>query len=259
MTGIKQSSVVLQERDKRILRELLVMKIIDRDQTKLVAGFGSTTRANTRLLKLTRAGLLKRLRLKLVSKNCKAVYAITKTGAAVVDGIDEAVENKPAQRLSGELFLEHQLGVNQIYLVLGHGKMPDPGTHFRSWRHFQAPLSTKVPLIPDGYFELETAQGLRQVFLEVDLGTEALLVWKSKVESYIQLAASGEFPRIFGGNQFRVLVVCSSDKRLRSLQSTIAGYTDKIFWLTTLDAIAQSSLWSPIWLRPQGTVRLTLL
>ena len=36
--------------------ELAVMRVIDREQAKVVAGFGSTTRANARLLKLTRAG-----------------------------------------------------------------------------------------------------------------------------------------------------------------------------------------------------------
>ena len=60
MSGIKRSGIVLQDRDRRLLSELGVMRIIDREMTKVVAGFSSTTAVNIRLLALTRAGLLKR-------------------------------------------------------------------------------------------------------------------------------------------------------------------------------------------------------
>src|ERR1700747_1288720 len=60
MAGNKPSGVVIQERDRHLLRELAVMRVIDRDQAKRVAGFGSTTQVNARLLRLTRAGLRRR-------------------------------------------------------------------------------------------------------------------------------------------------------------------------------------------------------
>ena len=56
MTGNK--GIVLQARDHRLLAELGVLRILDRETAKIVAGFQSTTRANARLLSLTRAGLL---------------------------------------------------------------------------------------------------------------------------------------------------------------------------------------------------------
>ena len=59
MSGNKHG-LILQPRDLQLLRELSVMRIADREQAKLAAGFTSTTRANTRLLALSRAGLLKR-------------------------------------------------------------------------------------------------------------------------------------------------------------------------------------------------------
>ncbi len=46
----EQLSMVIQERDRHLLREAAVMRVIDREQAKIVAGFGSTTRANARLL-----------------------------------------------------------------------------------------------------------------------------------------------------------------------------------------------------------------
>ncbi len=60
MTGSKRGVVVLQHRDRHLLKELGVLRIIDREMTKTVAGFQSTRRANARLLQLTRGGLLKR-------------------------------------------------------------------------------------------------------------------------------------------------------------------------------------------------------
>ena len=56
MTGNNGKGIVLQERDRHLLKELAVMRVIDREQAKCVAGFGSTTRANNRLLALTRPG-----------------------------------------------------------------------------------------------------------------------------------------------------------------------------------------------------------
>src|ERR1039458_886835 len=60
MTGNNGRGIVLQARDWQLLQELAVMRVVDREQAKIVAGFGSTTRANVRLLALTRAGLLRR-------------------------------------------------------------------------------------------------------------------------------------------------------------------------------------------------------
>ena len=59
MAGNKRTSIVLQERDLRLLEALETMRVIDREQAKVVAGFRSTRRANDRLLTLTRAGFLK--------------------------------------------------------------------------------------------------------------------------------------------------------------------------------------------------------
>ena len=58
--GNKRRGVVLQARDRKLLQELALMRVIDREQAKTIAGFGSTTRVNARLLALVRAGLLRR-------------------------------------------------------------------------------------------------------------------------------------------------------------------------------------------------------
>ena len=97
------------------------------------------------------------------------------------------------------------------------------------------------------------------MFLEVDLGTEALPVLQKKIQLYLQLAVSGEFARIFSQPQFRVVLVLHSDRRLESVRALTAKMTDKIFWFSTFDNINRDSFWSPIWLRPTGTGKHSLL
>ena len=76
MNGNKHHGMVIQDRDRHFLRELAVMRVIDREQAKVVAGFGSTTRANARLLALTRAGLLRRFFQGTVAGGAKALYTM---------------------------------------------------------------------------------------------------------------------------------------------------------------------------------------
>jgi N-acetylmuramoyl-L-alanine amidase len=61
MSGNRAPVVELQDRDRRLLDELAIMRVINREQAQIVAGFRSTTRANERLLALTRIGLLSRI------------------------------------------------------------------------------------------------------------------------------------------------------------------------------------------------------
>lgn len=151
--------------------------------------------------------------------------------------------------LVGDIFVEHQLAINWVYIGLKYMVAPE-GVAFRSWHRFRAPLSSTVPIIPDGYAEFETRIKVVSAFVEVDLGNESHAVWKTKIEAYLHLAVSGEFEQRFARQQFRVLVIAHSAGRVERLQKLIHGYTDKVFWLSTLDAIRSSGIWSAIWLRP---------
>src|SRR5258708_37739382 len=81
MSGNNNKVIVLEDRDRHLLRELALMRVIDREQAMCVAGFGSTTRANSRLLGLTRAGLLRRFFLGTKAGGKKALYSLSPTGA----------------------------------------------------------------------------------------------------------------------------------------------------------------------------------
>ena len=167
---------------------------------------------------------------------------------------------RPAGRLViGDAFVEHQTSINEIYLAVKYRPAPQAGTRLRRWITFRQSISEAIKLTPDGYFELALGDSIRAMFLEVDLGTEALKVWQQKTALYLQLAVSGEFTQRFGQPQFRVLVVASSEKRLANIRATVAKSTDKIFWFTTFDIIHRDGFWSPVWLRPTGGQRLSFL
>lgn len=259
MIGTKASGLVLQERDRHLLRELAGMRIIDRELAKSVAGFQSTRRANARLLALTRAGLLRRFFWGTIAGGRKAIYSLAPKAAPLIETPYRSFQRKPDHTLAGDLFVAHQLEINGIFVVLKYRPIVVPGVSFRRWLYFAKPLSQATPIIPDGYFELTVPQGVRPMFLEVDRGTEPQAAWQKKIECYLRCAISGEFSQHFGQAQFRVLVIANSDRRINGIRRTAAKVTEKIFWFSTLESIKRDGFWSPVWLRPSGDPKQSLL
>ncbi len=227
------------------------MRIIDGDLSRLVAGFRSTTRVNTRLLKLTRAGLLNRFFVGTIGGGRKAIYTLSPAAGALLGLEYRRISRSHGKTLVGDLFVEHQMRVNQVYAQVKHRPLPDR-FRFVRWLTFFEPLSKTSRLVPDGYFEIQTDAGIRGVFLEIDLGNQSKKVWEQKVRSYLQFAVSGDFQRLFRQQQFRVVVITTSERRLRSIRAAIAKHTDKLFWLSDFESINRAGFWSPIWFRPTG-------
>lgn len=260
MSGTKYTGLILQDRDRLLLQELGVMRIVDRETAKVVAGFGSTTRANTRLLMLTRAGLLRRFFVGSVAFGRKAVYTLSPKGADLIQAQLPGIQRPVGRLVVGDKFVEHQSLVNEIYVAVKHRPTPDPSYRLQRWLSFGRELAEGIQLKPDGYFEVQSGGGQnRAMFLEVDLGTEPLPAWEQKTNGYLQLALTGQFQQRFRQQKFRVLVVCPSDRRLRHVRSAVLKHTDKIFWFTTFELIDRQGIWSPVWLRPTGDQRQALL
>jgi hypothetical protein len=253
MTG--NDRLILQPRDLHLLRELSVMCVVDREQAKIVAGFGSTTRANARLLGLTRTGLLKRFFLG-SGGGRKALYALSPKGAETADVPCRGPRRPQDALLVADYFVGHQLAVNGIYCALKYGVIPVPQVSFMSWLAFHEPVVPGISLIPDGYVECATPIGIAACFLEVDLGHESLAVWRKKIQRYVQLALSGKYKKQFKHEHFRVLVVANSERRLHSIRKTVAEITQKIFWFATLES-AHHRFFAPVWFRPTDNTPTT--
>jgi Replication-relaxation len=255
MAGNSRKLVILQNRDVHLLREVAVMRVIDREQAKIVAGFRSTTRANARLLALTQAGFLRRFFWGSVGGARKSLYALSVRGAQIVGLPDRGPRRGQDQVLAADYFSLHQLQVNELYCTLKYQRLL--GVKFLRWVSFHKAIEGTT-LIPDGYAEVEAKGTVLASFLEADLGTENRAAWQRKVQAYLSYASSGNFARQFGHPQFRTLVVTTSDSRLTSLRNTTAQSTDKIFRFVTAERIRRESFWSTIWQRPAGDAREAL-
>lgn len=258
MTGNKRRAIVIQERDRHLLRELAVMRVVDREQAKVAGGFHSTTRVNGRLLALVRAGLLRRFFLGTNAGGTKALYALSAKGAQVVGVPARGPQRRNDETLAADFFIQHQLTVNGLYCALKYGVLPK-GIVFHRWLGFFAPLAPGLKLIPDGYLELEIPSGILAGFLEVDLGHERGPVWKEKVENYLRFAVQDAPEGKAFHRPFRVLVIAPTDRRVLSIRKIAAAKTEKIFWFASLEAIHRSGVFAPIWSRPKGENREPLV
>src|SRR6266700_3939623 len=106
MRGNNQQRVVITERDKLLLKELGIARIVDREQSKEIAGFQSTTRVNDRLLKLTQSGLLKRFFLGTRAGGTKALYSLSRKGATLAEVPGRIIHRRQDSLLVGDQFVE---------------------------------------------------------------------------------------------------------------------------------------------------------
>jgi len=250
---------VPQPRDLHLLREAVVLKVFDRQQAQLCAGFTSSTRSHTRISRLVDEGLLRSFYTASDAGGKKCLYTLTRKGAGLVGSSFSGLGRSSGSLVVGDLFIAHQLEINQIYLTLKYRSIPIPNAQFQRWITPQAPLSTTSRIIPDGYFEFIVPNRTVCCFLEVDLGGETAKIWKSKIEAYLGFAASGQFEEQFQHPQFRVVIATTTDRRAQSLQALTAKYTDKLFWISTFNAIKRDGFWSSVWLRPAGDQRQSFL
>lgn len=251
--------MVFQERDRHLLAELGAMRIIDREQARIVAPFGSVTRANARLLALVQAGLLRRFFIGTAAGGKKALYALSPSGARLVGATSMGPRRSRDEVVVADFFVAHQLFVNEIYSEFKYGVGLPPDMQFRRWLAFASSLDEAVPLVPDGYVECRRFLSSFAAFLEADLGHERHAIWLAKVRNYLKYAASGRFEERFGAKRFLVLVVTDTPGRMESLRGATAKLTDKIFRFTTIEAIRRERVWAPIWRKPQGAEAVSLI
>jgi hypothetical protein len=254
MPGAKTKGLVLQQRDRHILQELSVMRVIDREQAKIIGGFHSTTRVNKRLLALTRGGLLKRFFIGSGGWK-KSLYSLSPLGANFLQTPYSGMRVRGDELITVSSSLEHQLGINELYCTIKYRQVAMESGKLIRWENLYRPVDSKRSLIPDACIEISGPKETIAAFLEFDLGHENLIVWKKKVEKYLQYATSGEFENLIHQPQFRVLVVTNSDVRLHALRRATASITDKIFYFATVDSVHDTGFWAPVWFRPQGDHR----
>jgi hypothetical protein len=258
MTTVTDVATITTARDLTLFRTLAIARVLDADRLRTAGEFASIRRANRRLLKLLRSGFLRRWFVGTASGGQKALYGLSPQGATLIgEGRQGLISWKQDSLITSSQFLAHQQAINEVFMRVRFEPLPSGLTCERRVRP-RVPLSSSIALIPDGYFEIKQQNQIHPMFLEVDLGTEPSSVWNRKAALYRQCASTGESEGLFPG-KLRTLVLFHSLRRLQSIRKTIARSTEKVFWLSTLDALKQGGLWRPIWLRPVGDAKVRLL
>jgi hypothetical protein len=248
----------LTPRDFHLLEELATAKILDREQIQVVTGIRAINRANDRLLRLLNAGLLRRHFLGTRAGGRKALYSLSSNGAKLIEREKVwRLQHPEDEVLVGDSFTAHQTAVNWVWI--GAKYWLPSGVEFLRWLNFQKQITKTLPLIPDGYFEVQKGGEIVSHFVEVDLGTETHKVWERKIQLYVKLAASGDFTNLFHRSRFRVLVTAPTDRRLRNIRLTVEKQTSKLFFFLDNKTIYRDGLYAPLWLRPDGATKQSLL
>lgn len=248
-------------KDVELFRALSLTRIVDRHHACAITGRAdvSISTSNAWLLKLVEGGLLRRFFIATESGGIKSLYSLTQRSAAIAGVPFRPVLRKTDSVLISDQFVQHQLAVNDLFIQVKYRPLPIEDAETLRWIRFTGPISHRVPLIPDGYFELKVGTEVHSMFCEVDRGTEAQKAWTKKARLYLELALTGEFERAFQGKRFRVLVVALSERRLTQIRKTVRQETQKLFWFTTLNAINREGMFASHWVRPVGDSKLSLL
>ena len=159
------------------------MRVIDREQAKCVAGFRSTTRANCRLLALTRAGLLRRFFLGTDGRSASKRSMRSRAKAPQLAGValPRTAPSRTDEILVADFFVMHQLAINEMYCILKYAPIPDPDSQVPALGELSRADRTRARRsFPTDTAELRPPARTLAAFLEVDLGNESRTVWRSE-------------------------------------------------------------------------------
>jgi hypothetical protein len=239
--------MVLTDRDAAVVHDVADFQLLTRQHLIRLGHFRSKTRANATLLRLIRFGYLSRRHQPSVAGTQRALYFVGPQAEALLNSTASVRGERRRIKQLSDLFIAHQLLVTEVRLAF---RRSEDGYRWVTW-HAECDLRPlALGLIADGHVEYES-QGRRfGAFIEVDRGTETLTRWRAKVDTYLTLASSGRYRSHFERPYFRVLVVTPSPVRLEHLRRVTATRTDKIFWFTTSDRLAEGGPLTPIWWRP---------
>lgn len=174
----------------------------------------------------------------------------------------------------GTLFLGHTLSISEfrLQITLACRKAGIEVVEWKGERELKknydkvevttsSGTTFQQPIIPDGYFVLETPQGKRHFVLELDRGTMEGKRFKAKVQGYTEYFKSGAYKERFGTKSLRVLTVTESLRRMKNLKAITerAGGKSR-FWFVSLETLsAENILSQAVWNVAQRPDQHTLL
>lgn len=241
------SGMVLTARDRQLITAVADFGVLTREQIARHLRFGSVTRVNAVLLRLSRHGYLERRPQPSLVGSRRLTYVLGRAGAELLGATNILPDRRRWQRAS-DLFLDHRLFVNDVRLTFA--ECDAAGYGMQRWLAENQLRDLHLGFIPDGYCEYRIGDKTFACFLEADNGTESRRRWQEKISAYTDLAFSGRFADRFARQFFRVLVITTSPRRADNIRRETANQTDRLFWFTSRSAFAERGPFAPIWSRP---------
>jgi len=254
---IKQAPrMILQRRDKDIILSVYENRFLRRDQIERLF-FGNTASCNQRLMKLYQNKYLDRLFQPVSFGSTQAVYGLDKRGADIVAlelGVDRSeIHWKRRDNRVEFLFLEHTLDIAEFRLCLMKAIQKDRTADILFWQREGKELQDRVenpkgnsnylPINPDAFFGIQTAEGKSFYFVEIDRGTESNRRFIKKITAYKQYWKTKKYQDRYNFRSFRVLIVTTTQKRLNNLLTKTGEAGGKnMFLFTTKASIKEKAI-----------------
>ncbi len=243
----------LETRDRQVLAETFLSRVVRRDDLIGLGFFGSVPRCNARLLALKGEGYLRakshlggaELRAPLYLCSAKGVRV---AAAELEIAPDEAIE---AHRAGvRDLAIRHALKCTDLRLQFKRDLTEREPLCLAEWsqeflchHEFTTSGNRTVVIKPDALAVLECEGQTHHLFIEADLGNAAVPKYREKINRYRQYEATGAFAEAYGAESFSVLTVTTDERRLTNL---LRVANDSPFLFTTWKRIATSHLTGPI-------------
>ncbi|HEX8237723.1 MAG TPA: replication-relaxation family protein [Abditibacteriaceae bacterium] len=269
-----QAGMRLEERDRKLLTDLFQHRLMSRSQIQTLY-FGSPQRCNARLRQLFDFGFVTRYYLPAAPFGAQAIYSIGKSAVPIVaKAVDMPLADvaKEQRRSRTPTFIEHTLEIVNVYLAFKKAVTPLPIIDLE-WlpeslcRHEYVVHAVgsqrhhKEIFKPDAFVRLSQNKidCHHNYFLEVDLGHTSSQQFIGKLLLHQRYLESGLFKEIFGCDEFKTLVVTTSEKRLKNLLSLVEQQGSSLFWFTTFCEVQQTGVLRSIWRVPFQMERTGLL
>ena len=205
--------MVITPRDADLVRELALSHVLSRDQLLQLGFFGSTTRVNTRLRVLRELGIVRRIETPYFNGS---LYV---PGVNAAEVLSDRIARLIATRQPSPRFLRHALSVTNIRIALTAKGATEWRNEPMLWRTFEV-AGKPMEVRPDGM--AITPKG--PVLIECDLGHVSPSKIASKLASYHEFQRSGHTQKLYGFDNFNLLIVTTGKLRAeRLLQLAPAG------------------------------------
>jgi len=248
--------IVIQQRDIEIVKLVWEYRFLSSEQIQKLID-GSDQVILRRLQKLYHHGYLDRPASQIVFSNPlfgpqKMVYGLGDRGADVLAetyGMDRGkIKWNEKNKEVREQYIQHTLMVSDFRACLTLSLKDNPKTEFR-WlmsddqeikqevQFVENGKNRRLPIIPDGFFQIEDPGGKMYFFLEADRSTMTNARYFNKMRAYWLWWQQGLSKKL-GIESFRVLTITKTEQRKENLKKVTKKADDRqlgssIFWFTT--------------------------